>query len=357
MLERIKSMMDAEMIDGFLISSPQNIRYLTGYQENYAYVLITGRSNYVFTDGRYQEIARKAFIGFEVINWQLKEGKLKQAINEIVTRDKVKRLGFEAEHITYKHFADLYDMVQTEITPVVGLVERFRAIKAEDELLCLRKACDISDKVFTRLLTKIRLGMTERELASLCDYYISLEGGSAKTTDSIILGGARTSLIVASPSDYRLQEGDLLMMNFGVSYNGYIADFTRTIALGKATDKQHEIYAVVKKAQQAAINEIKAGALAKTPFYASEKIISEAGYREYHYEGIGHGLGLFIHETPFLDKNSKMILEKNNVLTVEPGLYLPGWGGIRIEDVIVVTDDGVEFLTKSDRDLIELNLQ
>lgn len=353
MLTKIRAMMATEIIDGFFVSSPENVRYITGYQENNAYVLLTEKGNYVLTDGRQLELARQCCVGFEVINWQEKANKLKQAINEIVIGDGVKRLGFEAEHLTYKQFTDLYDMVDTEITPVLGLIERHRANKSEEELSRIRKACEINDRVFKRLALKIRPGISEREISALCDYYIRIEGGEVGV--NVVLAGNRSSLIMARPSDYTLESGDLLLMNYGATYKGYLTDFTRTVVVGDATEKQKEIYNVVRGAYQAALGAIKAGALAREPFYASEKVIREAGYREYHYEGIGHGVGLFIHEEPFLDKNSKLILEKNNVLTVEPGIYIPGWGGIRIEDVIAITDTGVECLTKTARDLLEIH--
>jgi len=353
----LKSMMELECIDGVLISNSNNIRYISGYGEKNAYALITLKKNYLLTDGRYTELAEKTCKGFEILNWQEevsvnKEGKLKKIVNDIVNMEKIKRLGFEAEYTTYKEFTELYDMVDTEITPVVGMVEKLREIKSEEELKSMKTACQINDRVFKRLLKDIKIGVTEKELSALSKYYVSLEGGDEYKLDNIFLFGKRSSLISASPSNNKLEFGDFVLMNYGAGYNGYISDFTRTVVIGEATEKQRNIYNIVKNAEKNAVDAIKAGILANEPFHASAKVFSDENCLEYHYEGMGHGIGLHIHETPYLEKGSNVILEKNNVLTVEPGLYIPDWGGVRIEDMLVVKEGSSELLSHSPRDLI-----
>ena len=353
MLENLIEKMQKEYIDGFFISNPYNVHYISGFREKFAYALITEKGKYILTDGRHKEIAAKTTKGFEIIDWQKKEKKLKQAVNEIIKKEDLKRLGFEAEHLTYKKFTELYDMVDAEITPVVGLVEQLRVVKTQEEIQNLKIASEINDRVFQRLLKNIKAGKTEKQISALCSYFIRLEGGDTEMSENIFLTGSRSSQVMASPTDEEIKEGDLFLINYGASYKGYLTDFSRTVVIGKEpTSKQKEAYEVVKEAQMEAIKSIKAGVLAKEPFYASEKIFIDTGYREFHYEGMGHGIGLFLHEEPFLDKNSKLILEKNNVLTVEPGLYIPDWGGIRIEDTVLVTEEGYELLTKSSRELI-----
>lgn len=349
---QLELMMSKEYIDGLFVSNPSNVQYISGYREEHAYAVITAKGRYLLTDGRYEEIATKTCKGFEVIDWQKKDGKLKGAIDAIVKKEKIKRLGFEAEYITYKQFTELYDMIDAEITPVVGLIEQLRVRKTSEELMYLREACHINDLVFERILKDIKVGVTEKELAALCSYYLRIEGGDAKISGNIVLTGKRSSLIIASPIDKKVEYGDLVLINYGASYNGYLTDFSRTVVVGEPTKEQREIYSVVQNAQRAAIESIKAGVLAKAPFNASEKILKDSNYSQYHYEGMGHGIGLFLHEEPFLSKISKNILEENNVIAVEPGLYIPDWGGIRIEDMLVVTEDGYELLTKSSRDLI-----
>ncbi|SCY21403.1 M24 family metallopeptidase [Alkaliphilus peptidifermentans] len=354
MFNKIMLLMQNEFIDGLLISNPYNVQYISGYREQHAYALITEKGRYLLTDGRYKELASKTTRGFQIIDWQKKEYKLKEAINELIKEENIKRLGFEAEYITYKQFTDLYDMIQAEITPVVGMIEKLREIKSPEEIYNLKIACQINDMVFLKLLDEIKVGITEKELSALCEYYIKKEGGDAQVSESVFLAGKRSSLILGSPTDARLEKGDFLLMNYGARYKGYMSDFSRTVVIGKPDSEQKRIYEVVQNAQNAAINSIKAGVLAKEPFFKSAKVFEEADLIRYHYEGMGHGIGLFLHEEPFLDKNSKNILEKNAVLTVEPGIYIPEWGGVRLEDIIVVTETGSELLSKTTRELIEI---
>jgi Xaa-Pro aminopeptidase len=354
MFDKIISLMKEEYIDGLFISNPYNVQYISGYREKHAYAVITQNGKYILTDGRHKELASKTTKGFEIIDWQKRKCKLKEVINEIIQKENIKRLGFEAEYITYKQFTELYDMIEVEITPVVGMIEKLREIKSSEEIACIRTACEINDKVFERLLNSIKIGTSEKELSALCTYYIKMEGGDANVEENIFLAGKRSSLIMGSPTDAKLEEGDLLLMNYGARFKGYLTDFSRTVIIGKPDEKQKRIYNSVKKAQSSAINAIKAGALAKEPFYASAKIFEEERLIDFHYEGMGHGIGLFMHEEPFLDKNSKNILEKNSILTVEPGIYIPEWGGIRIEDIILITEEGNEILSKTTRELIEL---
>lgn len=354
MFKKIMSLMQNEFIDGLFISNPYNVQYISGYREQNAYALITENGRYLLTDGRYQELASKTTKGFEIIDWQKKEFKLKEAINELIKEENIGRLGFEAEYITYKQFTDLYDMIEAEITPVVGLIEKLREIKSPEEIANIRVACQINDTVFLKLLDKIKVGVTEKELSALCAYYIKMEGGDVQIGESIFLTGKRSSLIIGYATDAKLEEGDFLLMNYGTRYKGYLTDFSRTVVIGKPNSEQKRVYETVQNAQNAAINSIKAGALAKEPFYSSAKVFEDAGLIEYHYEGMGHGIGLFMHEEPFLDKNSKNILEKNSVLTVEPGIYIPEWGGVRLEDIVVVTETGCEILSKTTKDLIEV---
>jgi Xaa-Pro aminopeptidase len=354
MFDRIISFMKDEYIDGLFISNPYNVQYISGYREKHAYALITEKGRYLLTDGRYKELATKTTRGFEIIDWQKKEHKLKEVVNEIIKKENIKRLGFEAEYITYKQFTELYDMIKAEITPVLGIIEKMREIKNADEIACLKAACEINDRVFDKLLKKIRVGISEKELSALCTYYIKIEGGDAYVEENIFLTGKRTSLIIGSPTDAKIEQGDFLLMNYGARYKGYLTDFSRTVVIGQPDAEQDRIYRAVLKAQTKAINSIKAGALAKEPFYASAKVFESEDLLQYHYEGMGHGIGLFMHEEPFLDKNSKNILEKNSVLTVEPGIYIPDWGGVRIEDIVHITEEGNEILSKSPRELIQL---
>lgn len=354
MIDRLIAKMREEYIDGFFISNPYNVQYISGYRQEHAYAVITEKGKYLITDGRYKELAYIQCKEFEIILWDEKGKKINDTINEILLKDNVKRLGFEAQYITYKQFTDLFDIIKAEITPVIGLVEQLRVIKTQEEISYIRQACEITERAFNRLLNDINVGISEKELVAKSNYYLVTEGGDAKVSENIILSGKRSSLIVSSPTDKKIENGDFVLINIGARYKGYLVDFSRTVVVGKASEKQKEIYSILQKTQTEAIKTIRAGVLAKEPYLASEKIIDEMGYLDYHYKGIGHGIGLFLHEEPFISQSSKNILERNNVVTVEPGIYIPGWGGARIEDMVVVTDEGCEILTKTSRDLIVL---
>ncbi|MCT4563113.1 MAG: Xaa-Pro peptidase family protein [Maledivibacter sp.] len=354
MIDELISMMKEEYIDGFFISNPSNVQYITGYREEHVYAVITKRGQYLIIDGRYKELAAMECLGFEILVWNEDGRGLTETINDIVIKDKVNRLGFEAEYITYKQFTELYDIIKAEITPVIGLVEQLRVIKTPEEISYLRQACDITERAYNNILNDIKVGISEKELVAKANYYLRIEGGDPKTSETVFLSGKRSSLIVALPTDKKIEYGDFVLINIGARYKGYLVDFSRTVVVGEPTERQEEIYSVVQKAQMEAIKGIKGGVLAKEPYYASKKVLEEAGYLKYHYKKMGHGIGLFLYEEPFLCKSSKNILVKNNVLTVEPGIYIPGWGGVRIEDVILVTEDGYEILTKTPRDLMIL---
>ena len=354
MQRAVRSMMREEFIDGLFISNSYNVQYISGFRGENAYALITAKGKYLITDGRHIELMSMMTKGFIIIDWQKKDLKLKEAINDIVRKEGIKRLGFEAEYLTYKQFTDLYDMTKAEITPVVGIIEKLREVKTQDEIEKIKTACEINDRVFERLIKRVRVNVSEKELSALCSYYIKMEGGDAQDSENVFLIGKRTSLIMDQPTEAVLEKGDLLLMNYGAKYQGYRTDFSRTVILGQSNEEQRRVYDTALRAQTAAIGSIRAGELVKEPFNESAKIIKEAGYYKYHYEGIGHGIGLDLLEEPFLDKNSTDILEENSVLTVEPGIYIPNWGGVRIEDVVVVMEGGCRRLSKTTRKLIEV---
>lgn len=354
MLQMILDRMKKEFVDGLYITNPQNVRYVSGYTGADSFLLLTEDSKFFITDARYTEQAKNECPDFKIIDWRAEGKGMYKTINYILEKTKVKRLGFEAAHISYKEFADLFENIDVEITPVVGLIEKLRTIKTSNEIDCLREACKIADRAFNRILDDIKVGVTEKNLSAKLSYYLRLEGADAKSYDNIFISGKRTSLLHGIPSDKKIEFGDLVLMDFGASYNGYLSDMTRTVVVGKASEKQKEVYEIERKSQQDTINAIKARVSAKEPYYESLKVTEGTEYIKYHYTGIGHGIGLNIHEEPFMSPFSDNILEKNNVITVEPGIYIPGWGGVRIEDQVLVTEEGCEIMTSSTRELIIL---
>lgn len=351
LLERL----EAEHLDGLFLITDQNVRYLSGFTGSDSFLLISDKANYLITDGRYVEQAEAQCPDFHIVNWRQPSRRLTEVVNTVVDKFKIKRLGFEKDYMTY----DMHDMLvkdtsDVEIIPTKGIVEALRYTKDEEEIENLRKAAGIADKAFNRILSYIKPGMTEKEAATQLEYYLKKCGADAPGFETILISGARTSLLHGQPSDKKIEYGDLVTMDFGALYNGYISDMTRTIVIGEASDKQKKIYNIVKEAQEAGLNAMKAGVSGKLPDDCVREIIEEAGYIDNYYPGLGHGVGLLVHEEPFMGLNCKRILEKNCIVTVEPGIYIPKWGGVRIEDTVLVKEQGCEVFTKSAKDLIAI---
>lgn len=340
-------------LDGFFITDPYNVRYISKFTGWDSFLLITADRKFFITDGRYLEQASEECAGYEIVNWREKELPLWQTLSSVAGDAKITRLGFEAADLKYDRYSELSENIGfIEFSPVYGVVERLRAVKTGYEIECLRKAADIASRAFDRLLNDIRPGVTEKYLAVKLNNYIWEEGGDVRPGSPTLLSGARSSLLHGKPSDKKVEYGDLVLTDFGALYDGYNSDITKTVVVGKATDKQKEIYEIEKQAVDCQIKAVKAGVSAREPYFASVVPMKDTGYLEYHYDKIGHGVGLFIHEAPFMSPKTEDFLQENNVITAEPGMYIPGWGGVRIEDMVLVKKDGCEILNKFSRELI-----
>jgi len=238
--------------------------------------------------------------------------------------------------------------------PLKGDVDALRQIKSEEELEYLEKAEAIGDLAFEKILTILKPGMTELEVAAELEYQMKKAGAENFSFSTIVASGLNSSMPHAIPGEKKLEEGDFVTMDFGCTYKGYCSDMTRTVVLGKASEKQKEIYNTVLKAQLAALDAIKAGVTGKSVDKVARDIITEAGYGECFGHGLGHSVGLFIHEEPRLSPAGETVLEENMIETVEPGIYVPGFGGVRIEDMVAVTKDGCKNFTHSPKELIEI---
>ena len=234
------------------------------------------------------------------------------------------------------------------------MIEEIRSHKTKEEIEYARIACDITCRAFERILEDIRVGITEKELAARLSLYMVLEGADTQPYGNILISGKRTSLLHGIPSEKAVEYGDFVLMDFGCQYKGYMSDMTRTVVVGRANEKQKEVYELEQRMVSEVESFIKGGVSAADAYRASLKPLEGTEYKQYHYTGIGHGVGLFVHEVPFMGPRSKDIIHKDTVMTVEPGIYIPGWGGVRIEDQIVVTETGNEILTWAEKELIEL---
>ena len=316
-------------------------------------LFITEQENF-FTDPRYTEQVSYECPDYTILNWRDTYGSIGKALAYAAEKVGAKTIGFEAAHLTVEQYQNLQSEVKAELVPADGIIEEFRSIKRPEEIECLRISCDIASRAYEKIQKDIRVGITEKELAARLSLYMVLEGADTQPYGNILISGARTSLLHGIPSQKAIEYGDLVLMDYGCQYHGYLSDMTRTLVVGRATPKQKEVYKIEQQMVAAVEGFLKDGVSASDAYYESTKIIEGTEYFPYHYTGIGHGVGMFVHEIPFMSPVSKNIVHANNVMTVEPGIYIPGWGGIRIEDQLLITETGNENLISATKELIEL---
>ncbi len=354
MIEKLLVYMEEKHLDGFFLSKPENVRYISGYTGDDSFLLITKSKNYFITDPRYTEQASYECPSYEIINWRLPGKVLGDTIAALLEDTDIKTLGFESTYITYNQYNSLREKLKVELVPEEEVVEVFRSDKTLQEIEYSKASCEIASRAFEKILKDIRVGVTEKEIASKLSHYMVMEGADTMPYGGIVISGARTSLLHGIPSDKSIEYGDLVLMDFGCQYKGYLSDMTRTVVVGKANDKQREIYQLELQMLLDVEAMLKEGVTSVEAYEASIQAIKDTEYLQYNYAGIGHGVGLFVHEPPFIGANGRYKLAANNIITVEPGIYIPKWGGIRIEDQVLITEEGCENLISATRELIEL---
>ncbi|MBH1940192.1 aminopeptidase P family protein [Mobilitalea sibirica] len=351
--KRVQELLNDLRLDAILISNMNNVRYISGYAGDTGYLFISQKRHALLTDFRYTYQAEREALGYEIIT--IGDHGYEEAINEMLRTDQIDTLGFEANDLLYAKYQGFKDKLEVkELIPIKDEVTRLRRIKTPQELEYLKQAEAIGDKVFSEILDFIKPGMTELEVAARIEYLLKTKGGQGLSFHAIVASGINSSMPHAVPTQKKIEVGDFLTMDFGCIYEGYCSDMTRTIVIGKATDKQKGIYNKVLEAQEAALAVIKAGLTGREVDKVARDIIYQAGYEGCFGHGLGHGVGLFIHESPRLSAMEDEILQPGMVETVEPGIYLKGYGGVRIEDMVVVTKTGYENFTFSEKKLIEL---
>jgi len=333
----------------YLITSFENYRYFSGFSGSNCALIITSTDALLLTDGRYTEQAKIEAPESEII---LQKGSLNALICEILTEKNIRTVNYETEKLS--DFTVSFLKAKTSDIcwlPVPSFATDLRAVKDEDELSCIRRAVEISDKAFLKLLPEIEIGMSEREVAARLEYYMAILGSEHPAFETISASGVRSSLPHGAPTDKKICENELLTLDFGACFNGYMSDITRTIMIGAPCDKLVNIFDTVLAVQEACVNAVKPGILAKELDLLQRKLFEEAGFSEYICHSLGHGVGLEIHEAPTVSKLGETILKPGMVITIEPGLYIPNLGGVRTEDTVLVTESGFERLTKSPRNV------
>ncbi|MCM3597159.1 Xaa-Pro peptidase family protein [Metabacillus idriensis] len=351
-LEKMRNRLKELDVDGILITSSYNRRYMTGFTGSSGVAVITDSHAVFITDFRYTEQAAKQIEGFEIVQHK---GPILEEVAAQAAKMSIKRLGFEQDDLSFASYTAYKDeLKEIEFVPVSGAVEKLRLIKSAAEIKILKEAAEIADAAFKHILTVIRPGMKEIEVANELEFFMRKQGAVSSSFDIIAASGYRSALPHGVASEKEIEKGDFLTLDFGAYYKGYCSDITRTIAVGDPSDELKKIYSIVLEAQLRGMNGIKAGMTGKEADALTRDYISENGYGEYFGHSTGHGLGMEVHEGPSLSVKSETVLEPGMIVTVEPGIYIPKLGGVRIEDDTVVKEDGNESLTHSPKELIIL---
>lgn len=356
MKDRIKKLnekINRENLDLLLVTTPTNVRYLCGYTGSNGILLVSENESIFLTDFRYKEQVKKEVKGSKI---KIAQRELFSTLPEInLLKEKRVKAGFEAKNLSFKLYEKLKALFPEVLwVPTEDLVESFLATKDEEEIKRIKKAADISAKVYQEVLPLFKPGTKELEISAEIEYRIRMNGGTGSAFEPIVASGIRSAMPHARASSKRLKKGEFITLDFGASYEGYVCDITRTVVLGRATARQKKIYNLVLKAQTKAIentrSEMKGFELDKI----AREVIKKAGFQNYFGHGLGHGIGLLVHEGPGINTKSQEVLKPGMVITIEPGIYIPGWGGVRTEDDVLISRNGCRVLTQIDRELLEL---
>lgn len=336
-------------IDGFLITDLINVRYLSGFTGSSGFIVITKSDSIFATDFRYEEQAKAEVKGFK---FRFQRTERSNEIKKIAEDNGIKKLGFEDHNVSYAFFKKLLRK-GIRVKAVAGSVESLRLIKSDEEMSCIITAVRRAENAFRKLQPSIKPGITELKLALKFEGLLKKEGCKKLPFEVIVASGSMSALPHAKPSNKIIKKGDLIVFDWGGECNGYYSDMTRTVLLkGGDTTKQKELYYTVLEAQSRAIKAVSAGIKSSAVDRAARSYIREKGYGEKFGHGTGHGVGLAVHERPYISWKSSDIIGQSMVFTVEPGIYLPGFGGVRIEDMVAVSKNGAERLTKLSRRLM-----
>ena len=352
MQERLKAFRDKiekekKEIEGFLVTNLKNLNYLTGFDgEGFALIGTNGK-NYLLTDSRYTEQAQKESPDFKIITDEpSKKNARILALKKTLVQSKIKMIAFESNHLSYADFKKYSDSFESiEFLPSENIIEQLRMIKDKEEIIKIKKAAQITTESLKDVFEIIEPGMRELDIASELAYTVRKKGAQKDPFETIVVSGQRSSLPHGKPSEKKIEEGELITIDMGANYQNYNSDITRTIIMGKENQKQKEIFSIVLEAQKAALEFLKPGVSCKEVDSVARDIIVKKGYGEYFGHGLGHGVGLDIHELPRVSFSDDTALLPGMVITIEPGIYLPEVGGVRIEDSVLITEEGYEILT------------
>lgn len=350
-IEKIRTKLVEAKVPAILLTSDYNLRYATGFTGTTGLAVITLTDAFFVTDFRYTEQAAKQCQGYQIVQ---NMGPIFDEVAKIVKDKALSGIAFEEDYVSYATHSVLEELIDADLLPVSGLVEELREVKEASEVAIIRKACEIADAAFAHILTYIKPGMSEIQVATELDFHMRSLGASGLSFETIVASGLRSAMPHGVASDKIIETGDMVTLDFGCYYNGYVSDMTRTIAVGDPGEKMKEIYQLVLDAQLKVLAAAKPGMSGVELDHVARGYFEEKGHAEAFGHSTGHGIGLEIHEGPNVSRLAEKTFVPGNVITNEPGLYYPEIGGVRIEDDLLITENGVEVLTHSPKELIIL---
>ncbi|WP_279389202.1 M24 family metallopeptidase [Scopulibacillus darangshiensis] len=356
-LQKLRDQLVKSSVDGILVTSPTNRRYLTDFTGTSGVAIVSATQAKLITDYRYIDQAKTQSQDFDIIihkGHKGPKGLIFEEVGKQVNKMGIKKLAFEKDHLSYGVFSSCNEYITAEMIPTSGIIEILRKVKTDVEIGKLKIAADIADNAFNHILEFIRPGISEIEISNELEFFMRNHGAAASAFDTIVASGWRSSLPHGVASDKKVENGDMITLDFGANYQGYRSDICRTIALGQPIEQLKRIHAIVLEAFQRCVEGLKPGLSDHDVDALMRNVIRENDFEDKSGTGTGHGVGLDIHEKPFFSTDKKDVLQANMVITVEPGIYLPGVGGARVEDVILITPFGSEVLTPSAKELIIL---
>ncbi len=349
-IRQIRAILQDKDIDGILITKPENRRYVSGFTGSTGSVFITQQEAIFFTDFRYLGQAAQ-----QCKEYKLVEISRTNPLTDALREYNIRRLGIEDDFVTFGQYMDYTDKLEkVEFVPLKGALTKLRSVKSPEEIALIQKAAAIADEAFSYIITYIKPGMTELEVALELEFFMRRKGASGLSFDSIVASGERSALPHGVASNKKIENGDLVTLDFGCIYEGYCSDMTRSFIMGQGTEKQKEIYTIVLEAQETALRAVAPGIKGSKLDEIARNIIKAKGYGEYFGHGLGHGVGLEVHELPHVNSLGDVEMEPGMIITIEPGIYIPQLGGVRIEDLVEVTDRGYRVLSNSTKELLEL---
>ena len=351
-VNNLKSKISNLGLAGMYVTNLTNVRYLTGFTGSAGSLLILDNEQYFFSDGRYKEQSKEQIKNFKI---KIVGSSHVKAIEKLSLLSSNMKIGFESDHVSvtlFDSFKSLFSMVSW--IPTAGIIEKIAAVKDMLEIDSLKTAIEITDKVFEQIIPDLKIGAVEKDISAKISYLFKTNGAEGDSYESIIGSGYLGALPHARPSDKKFENRDFVVMDFGALYNGYHADMTRTVVIGEATAKHKEIYDIVLESQKAGIAVAKAGTTGAEVDNACRSVIEQAGYGDKFIHSTGHGIGLEVHTYPRISSFNKKPLKENYVVTVEPGIYLAGWGGVRIEDDCWIKKETCVPLNNSTKEMLIL---